>query len=76
MVSVFLDIFRMPEVILHGKKYDSMAVCVDQHSGWVVAVLCQHKGLRGMDIAQKVIEWQWRPFGVPALIKSDQAATL
>ena len=72
MVSVALDIFRMPEVILHGKKYESMAICVDRHSGWVVAVPRQNRGLRGMNIAQTMIEWQWRPFGVPTLIESDK----
>ena len=74
MVSVALDIFRLPLVLSRGKSFDSVAVCVDRHSGWIVAVTCLNKGLTGAFVAQKMLKWQWRPFGVPSVIKSDQAS--
>ena len=74
MVSVVLDIFRLPLVLSRGKSFDSVAVCVDRHSGWIVAVPCLNKGLTGAFEAQKMLKWQWRPFGVPSVIKSDQAS--
>ena len=32
------------------------------------------KGLKGAFLAQKMLKWQWRPFGVHSVIKSDQAS--
>ena len=49
-------------------------MCVDRHLGWIVAVPCLNKGLTGAFVAQKMLKWQWRPFGVPSVIKSDQAS--
>ena len=51
-----------------------MAVCVDRHSGWIFVVPCLNKELTGHFVAQKMLKWQWRPFGVPSVIKSDQAS--
>ena len=39
-----------------------------------MAVPCRNKGLTGAFVAQKMLKWQWRPFGVPSVIKSDQAS--
>ena len=39
-----------------------------------MAVPCLNKGLTGAFVAQKMLKWQWRPFGVPSVIKSDQAS--
>ena len=66
-----LDIFRLPLVLSRGKSFDSLAVCVDRHSGWIVAVPCLNKGLTGAFVARKMLKWQWRPFGVPLVIKRD-----
>ena len=33
MVSVAVDIFRLPQVEWKGKTFDSITVCVDHHSG-------------------------------------------
>ena len=74
MVSVALYIFRLPLVLSRGKRFDSVAVCVDRHSRWIVAVLCLNKGLLCAFVAQKMLKWQWRPFEVPSVIKSDQAS--
>ena len=51
MISVALDLFNMPKVTVGGHTYDGMLVCVDRHSGWVVAVPVLMKGLT----AQKVV---------------------
>ena len=63
MTHVTLDIFEMPGVELDKKIDDAMAVCVDRHSGWVVAVPCTYKGLTGMVVAQAMVrEWRfWHP---------------
>ena len=37
MTSVALDIFSLPRVEWRGKTFDSMLVCVDLLSGWVIA---------------------------------------
>ena len=74
MNSVALDLFRMPLTEHCGKKYDTMAVCVDRHSGWMVAVPCLNKGTTGASVAQDMLKQQWRPFGIPALVTSDQGS--
>ena len=72
MQSVAMDLFYMPPVKWEGTKYDTMAVCVDRHSGWMVAVPCLMKGLTGAKVARMMLANQWRPFGIPSLITSDQ----
>ena len=76
MTSVALDIFNMPKAqSAEGATYDAMAVCVDRHSGWIVAVPCVYKGLTAAKVAQAMLLWQWRPFGVPSIITSDQGSS-
>lgn len=53
MSSVAMDIFFMPLTTLRKKKYDALVVCVDRHSGWIVAVRCERKGLTGARVAKK-----------------------
>ena len=74
MKSVALDVFRMPTVEWEGKKFDTMSVCVDRHSGWIVAIPCQNKGLTGNSLAQAMLMHAWRPFGIPGKITSDQGS--
>jgi hypothetical protein len=45
MDSVAIDLFAMPEIKSEGKPYDTMAVCVDRESGWMVATPHLNKGL-------------------------------
>ena len=51
MVSVALYIFWLPLVLSRGKSFDSVAVCVDRHFGWIVEVLGLNKGLTGAFVA-------------------------
>ena len=74
MESVAIDVFKVTPVTYHGKRYDSMVVCVDRHSGWMVALPCLDKGLTAAWIAEKVLKYWWRPFGIPSMIASDRGA--
>jgi len=74
MSSVAMDIFYMPPTKLNGKIYDVVVVCVDRHSGWMVAIKCQNKGLTGAKVAKKMLKHQWQLFGLPDVITSDQGS--
>ena len=52
MVSVAIDLFKLPTVFSEGKKYDTLAVCVDRHSGWIVSVPCLNSGKTGAKLAK------------------------
>ena len=64
----------MPHVLYEGVAYNTMAVCVDRHSGWIVAIPCMDKGLTGAKLAKEMLKYQWRLFGVPSIISSDQGS--
>ena len=49
-------------------------MCVDRHSGSIFAIPSLNKGLTGEKVAKAMIKNQWRPFGVPSLILSDQGS--
>ena len=74
MSNVSIDLFKMSSVLYEGETYNMMAVCVDRHSGWVVAVPVLDKGLTGAKLAKLMVRHQWRPFGVPSIISSDQGS--
>jgi hypothetical protein len=74
MTSIAIDLFKMPHVLYEGVEYNTMAVCVDRHSGWIVAVPCLDKGLTGSKLAKEMLKFQWRPFGIPSIISSDQGS--
>ena len=38
MVSVSMDLFKLPPVEWEGVTYDSLIVFVDRHSAWVVGI--------------------------------------
>ena len=56
------------------RDFDCVALCVDRHSGWVVAIPILYKGHSGPQIAKLMLQHQWRPFGIPSIISSDQAS--
>ena len=74
MTSVAIDILYLPTVRLHGVVYDGVVVCVDRHSGWIVAVPVLIKGLTGAKVAQEMLKSMWNLFGVPQVITSDRGS--
>jgi len=45
MTSVAMDVFALPTAKWQGQTYDSLLLCVDRTSGWVIARPCQKLGL-------------------------------
>ena len=74
MESVAIDVFRMPEVGVENRNFDAIVACVDRHSGWIVAIPVQYKGLSGAEVARSMLKYMWRPFGIPSVITSDQGS--
>ena len=72
MHTVCLDVFAMPPTQWQGQAYDSILLCVDRLSGWIVACPTLKVGLTAEKAAQLLMERGWEPFGVPATIHSDQ----
>ena len=73
MYSVCIDLFRLPPVTHEGEKFDTLAVCVDRHSGWIIAVPCLDKGLTGAKLAKMMLK-EWRFFGIPSIVMTDQGS--
>ena len=71
MSSVSIDIFNITPVEWQGKSYDSLLVCVDRLSGWIIARPCSKLGLTAEEAAQLLLVG-WETFGIPATITSDQ----
>ena len=72
MTNVALDIFSLPRVEWKGKVSDSMLLCVDRMSGWVIARPTTKVGLTAEKAAHLVMDDGWDLFGIPAVITSDQ----
>ena len=49
--SVSMDVFDMPSDRFQGQRFDAMVVCVDRHTGWIIAIPAQRVGLT----AEKVV---------------------
>ena len=45
MESVAMDVFPMPELHIGKETFDCVVLCVDRHSGYVVAVSAPKKGV-------------------------------
>ena len=71
MANVAIDIFQLPPVRFEGKPYDCVVICVDRHSGWMVAIPELMKGLTGAKVAKAMIK-EWGILGIPTRITSDQ----
>ena len=72
MESVAMDVFSMPEVHIRKQVFDSVVLCVDQHSGYIVAVPAGKKGLLAKEVAVMMIDHWLTVFGVPRTICSDR----
>ena len=71
--SVCLDLVKIGDVDWNDKHFDSILVCVDRHSGWILAnPCCQSSGVTAADAAHLMLDNGWEIFGVPSVITSDQ----
>ena len=72
MESVAMDLFSMPEVHIDKETFDCVVLCVDRHSGYVVAVPAHKKGLLAKEVAILMIRHWLTVFGIPRIICSDR----
>ena len=72
MKSVAMDVFSMPEVHIGKETFDCVVLCVDRHSGYVVAVPARKKGLLAKEVAVMIIRHWLTVFDIPRTICSDQ----
>ena len=71
MESVAVDVFSMPEVHIGKETFDCVVLCVDRHSGYVVAVPARKKGLLAKEVAVMIIRHWLTVFDIPRTICSD-----
>ena len=67
-----MDVFSMPEVHIAEKVFDCVVLCVDQHSGYIVAVPTHKKGWLAKEVAVMIICHWLTVFSVPRTICSDR----
>ena len=72
MESVAMDVFSMPEVHIGKETFDCVVLCVDHHSGYVVAVPARKRGLLAQEVAVMMICHWLTVFGIPCTICSDR----
>ena len=72
MESVAMDVFSMPEVHIGKETFDCEVLCVDRHSGYVVAVPALKKGLLAKEVAVMMIRHWLTVFDIPRTICSDR----
>ena len=72
MESVALDVFSMPEVHIGKEVFDCVVLCVDRHSGYIVAVPARKKGLLAKEVAVMMVRHWLTVFGIPLSICSDR----
>ena len=67
-----MDVFSMPEVHIGKETFDCVVLCVDRHSGYVVAVPARKKGLLAKEVAVMMIRHWLTVFDIPRTICSDR----
>ena len=72
MERVAMDVFSMPKVHIGKETFDCVVLCVDRHSGYVVAVLARKKGLLAKEVAVMMIRHWLTVFDIPRTICSDR----
>ena len=72
MESVAIGVFSMPEIHIGKETFDCVVLCVDRHSGYVVAVPARKKGLLAKEVAVMMIRHWLTVFGILRTICSDQ----
>ena len=72
MESVVMYVFSMPKVHCGKEVLDCVVLCMDQHSGYIVAVRARKKGLLAKEVAAMMIRHWLTVFSVPRTICSDR----
>ncbi len=72
LISVCVEIFSFPEVEWENNTYDAAVLCVDRHSGWMIAQPSHYTGLTAEKCAHLLLDGGWTHFGVPSVVTSDQ----
>ena len=72
MSHVSVDLFTLPQIQWQGQQYDTLVVCVDRLSGWIIARPALKNGLTSEKVAHLLLENGWDTFGIPSVITSDQ----
>ena len=72
MESLAMEVFSMPKVHIGKEVFDCVVLCVDQHSGHVVAVPARKKGLLAKEVAVMMICHWLTVFGILRTIRSDR----
>ncbi|EPS66700.1 hypothetical protein M569_08075, partial [Genlisea aurea] len=70
--SVALDVFSLPLVEWQGEFYDSILLCVDRATNWILAKATSAKGLTGEKAAHLLLEGGWGEIAIPSIVTSDQ----
>ena len=72
---VSMDVFSMPGVQYRGVVYDSILLCVDRHTGWIIAIPTQKCGLTAERSVELMLQkWTDLGGGIPSVITSDKGA--
>ncbi len=71
-LSVCVDIFSLTEVSWQNQSYDSLVLCVNRHSGWMIAQPTLKNGLTAEKCVHLLLDGGWTQIGVPTTITSDQ----
>ena len=71
-ISVCVDIFSLPQVTWREANYDQVLVCVDRHTGWIIAIPTEKVGLTSEKCAHLLLDEGWNILGIPSVLTSDQ----
>ena len=73
--SIAMDMFAMPEEIWQGERYNKIFIVVDRHSGWIIGIPTEDRGLTA-EKAAKLLYSKWLDMGggIPSIITSDQGS--
>ena len=66
-----IDVTHLGEVEWQGNTYDSILLCVDRLSGWIIARPTTKEGLTGEKAAHLLIDQSWGEMGIPSIITAD-----
>ena len=73
MSKVSIYLFSFPEITWEGDTFDTVIMCIDKLSGWIIGEPCQNKGLTSEKVA-KIMLNKWDFFWVPDEVHSDNGS--